>query len=212
MPRFSHSFPLPLIAIVTVLLGFSPFLSACSDDSATVPLYATVLPEPLPLPEFSLRDQDDRPFTRDNLRGRSNLLFFGFTHCPDICPATLQQLATARKQIAEKHAARDGEDLPEIVLISVDPERDTSAKLRQYVDHFGDGVSAVTGSMEEIKKLTSALGIFFEKVPAGAGGYTVSHSTAVLVIDANAELTALFSSPHKIESFVHDIPLLTASR
>jgi protein SCO1 len=210
-----HSLSAPLIATLIGIFGASLLLTGCSDDSANSVLDATLLPEPLPLPEFSLSDQNEQPFTRDNLRGRTSLLFFGFTHCPDICPATLQQLASARKQIAEKQQSSGsaGEELlPEIVLISVDPERDTPEKLRQYVAYFGAGVSAATGSMDELARFTSALGIFFEKVPSGNDDYTVSHSTAVLVVDANAELTALFSSPHKTASFVHDVPLLMASR
>ena len=186
------------VAVVIAARGFDSELQ-----------YATLLPEPLPLPEFSLTDQHGEPFTRDSLRGQASLMFFGFTHCPDICPATLQQLALARKQLAQK---TPGVALPEIILISVDPERDTPAKLAEYSAHFGDGVAAATGSLEAIRDLTSPLGIFFEKQPGGEGDYTVSHSTAVLFIGEDAALEALFSAPHQTESFVHDIPRLMASR
>ncbi|MEX2494755.1 MAG: SCO family protein [Woeseia sp.] len=190
-----------------------PVLGGCSGGSGGTPVHATVLPEPLPLPEFSLTDQEGRAFTRQNFRHRTSLLFFGFTHCPDICPATLQLLVSARQQIAERQGGQAGA-LPDIVLVSVDPERDTPEQLRRYVGYFGEekGISAATGSMEEVKKLTGALGIFFEKVPAGGDDYSVSHSTAVLVVGPDAELTALFSSPHKIDSIAHDVPLLMASR
>jgi protein SCO1 len=173
------------------------------------PQFATLLPEPLPLPDFELRDQNSQPFTRDSLRGRTSLLFFGFTHCPDICPATLQQLSLARKQIAE---TSPGSTLPAIVLISVDPERDTPEKLDKYVSSFRADVVAATGTRESLLPLTSALGIFFERQPLENGDYTVSHSTAVLVVDEDANLRALFSAPHKTEYFAHDIPLLMAAR
>jgi protein SCO1/2 len=174
------------------------------------PRFATLLPEPLPLPEFALRDQHDRPFTRDSLRGRTSLLFFGFAHCPDICPATLQQLALARKRIAG--ASSPGAALPQILLISVDPERDTPQKLERYVSAFGEGVAALTGSAEALRELTSALGIYFERQALPGGEYTVNHSTAVLVVDEQANLRALFSAPHETEHFVHDLPLLMAAR
>ncbi|HEX6259517.1 MAG TPA: SCO family protein [Woeseiaceae bacterium] len=207
--------PRSRIILVAALAALVPGLAALlfwgADGSAGRPLHATVLPEPLPLPEFALRDQHDEPFTRDRLRGRASLLFFGFTHCPDICPATLQQLTLARKQIAEASHDRTG-SLPQIVLISVDPERDTSARLAQYVSHFGEGVDAATGSPEAVSEFTSALGIFFEKEAPGEGDYTVSHSTAVLFVDEEAALSAVFSAPHKSEHFVHDVPLLMAAR
>jgi protein SCO1/2 len=168
-----------------------------------------VLPEPLPLPDFALRDHEGEPFTLDSLRGRTSLLFFGFTHCPDICPATLQQLSLARKQIAE---TTPGTALPAIVLISVDPERDTPEKLEKYVSAFGEDIAGLTGTRESLLPLTSAMGIYFERQPLEGGDYTVSHSTAVLVVDADANLRALFSAPHKTEYFAHDIPLLMAAQ
>lgn len=194
-------------AVAALAIVVAVVISARGFDSE--PQYATPLPEPLPLPEFSLTDQYGEPFTRDSLRGHTTLMFFGFTHCPDICPATLQQLALARKQLAQK---TPGTALPEIILISVDPDRDTPAKLAEYSAHFGDGVAAATGSLDAIRVLTSPLGIFFEKQPGGEGDYSVSHSTAVLFIGEDAALEALFSAPHQAESFVHDIPRLMASR
>jgi protein SCO1/2 len=192
-------------------VGLAAAIYSDQQASRRQPLHATVLPERLPLPAFSLKDQHALPFTRENLRGHTSLLFFGFTRCPDICPATLQQLALARKQIAGAPPAGGG-SLPQIVLISVDPERDTPAKLEQYVSSFGEGVTGATGSPEAIRELTSALGIFFAREPMGEDDYTVSHSTAVLVIDEDATLQALFGAPHKTEYFVHDVPLLMTAR
>lgn len=196
-------------AVIAIIAATAWFLGARPDAGGSRPQHATVLAERLPLPEFSLLDQDNAPFTREDLRGRTSLVFFGFTHCPDICPATLQQLAVARKRIAER-AGEGG--VPGIVLISVDPERDTPAALREYVSHFGAGVTGVTGEPEELRKLTAALGIYHEKANDDGGDYTVNHSTAVLVVDDNARLQALFSAPHSPERFVRDVPLLMASR
>jgi len=175
-----------------------------------LPAYATVMPTPLPLPEFELLDQSGKQFDRQSLRGGWSLVFFGFTHCPDICPATLQQLAIARDKVI---AAGNGQDIsfPQIILISVDPERDNVAIMREYVGHFGADIKGVTGSIEELKKLTSVLGIFFEKSTDSSEDYNVAHSAVVLLINPDAEFHALFSAPHAVENFVNDVPLLAGS-
>jgi protein SCO1/2 len=193
-------------AALGLAAGLAVFAIGNFSRNGGEPLHATVLPEPLPLPEFELYDHHNEPFSRDSLRGQASLLFFGFTHCPDICPATLQQLALARKQMAASGEAASR--LPRIILISVDPDRDTPEQLARYVAAFGDGITGATGEPEALRKLTSPLGIFFEKDSAGDSGYTVSHSTAVLFVDGEARLRALFSTPHKTEFFAHDVPLL----
>lgn len=202
---------LAILAFVALVGG--AWLLSQGDEHKPVTLQtATVLPEPRLLPEFELRDHKGAPFTRASLEGRTSVLFFGFTHCPDICPATLQQLAMARDRLAAKAGSSDN-TLPEIVLISVDPARDTPESLKRYVEYFGAGITAATASPEDLLVLTSALGIFFEPVPTGEGAnYTVNHSTAVLVIDPQARLQAIFSAPHSIEAFVQELPLLIAAR
>jgi protein SCO1/2 len=200
-----------LLFVAIAIGGGAWFFGKAIEGPGEQPRFATVLPEPRPLPEFSLTDHRNQPFTRERLRGRTSLVFFGFAHCPDICPATLQQLATARRQLAAASPAGGEVPLPEIVFISVDPERDTAETLQSYVEFFGDGITGVTGAADEIRALASPLGVFFEKQPSGED-YTVNHSTAVLVVDGNASLQAVFSAPHKVESFVHDLPLLMASR
>jgi protein SCO1/2 len=168
---------------------------------------ATVLPTPMPLPDFQLVDQDGAPFTRDSLRDRQTLLFFGFTHCPDICPATLQQLALARNELV----GRLPQDVapPDILLISVDPDRDTPEVLKVYTAIFGPGAYGATGELDKLLALTSTLGIFFETGEANDSGYTVNHSAAVLLVNDRAELQAVFSAPHDVGSFVSDLLLLT---
>ena len=106
------------------------------------PRAAFVLPETSPLPAFSLLDQSGTSVDASAFLGHWNLVFFGFTHCPDICPATLQILSAAKRALAE-----DGhEPLPRIVLVSVDPDRDTPETMGRYVDYFGDGNLGITGS------------------------------------------------------------------
>ena len=140
---------------------------------------ATVLPTPAPLAEFSLADHDEQAFTKESFRGHWSLVFFGFTNCPDICPLTLQVLSAAKRRLSEQGQS----PLPRIVLVSVDPERDTPAKMALYVNAFGDGNLGITGDLDELRKLTSGLGIFFEKQKSDDESYAVDHSSVVIVID-----------------------------
>ena len=169
---------------------------------------ATVLPATSELPEFSLLDQSGQVIGRDVFEGQWDLLFFGFTQCPDICPITLQVLADAQRQLA--NAGQD--PLPRIVLVSVDPERDTPDVIGQYVGNFGDDSLGITGSMDELRKLTNSLGIFFEKSGPDEENYSVAHSAVVLLIDPDGRFHSLFGSPHVAENFVHDLPIIMSSR
>ena len=166
--------------------------------------YALVLPAPNPVPAFSLVDQHGNPADQTVFEGQWDLVFFGFTHCPDICPTTLQVLSTAKTALEE----RGQSPLPRIVLVSVDPERDTPEIMSQYVDYFGEDNLGITGSLEEVRKLTSGLGIYFEKQSADGDDYVVDHSAAVLVIDPDGGFHALFSGPHVVENYVYDLPII----
>jgi protein SCO1/2 len=165
---------------------------------------AFVIPLPNALPDFSLLDQSGELVNADTFRGQWDLVFFGFTNCPDICPTTLQTLASARRELIDAGV----DELPRIVLVSVDPERDTPEILGQYVDYFGDGNLGVTGELEGVSTLTAALGIYFEKAPTKDGNYGVDHSAAVLVINPDGEFSALFSAPHIVANYVHDLQII----
>tara|TARA_B100001059_G_scaffold104608_1_gene104406 strand:+ start:288 stop:875 length:588 start_codon:yes stop_codon:yes gene_type:complete len=184
---------LSLSIIATLILG-------CSSKS---PEYSTVLTKPIKLDEFLLTADDDSVFSNQSLKDKWSLLFFGYTHCPDVCPLTLHQLAQANKKLADKL-----DSTPNIIMVSVDPDRDTSEILQKYVRSFGENVSGVTGKNEELDKLTSQLGIFYKANKHEGENYSVNHSAAVILINKNAEFHAVFSAPHSIEHFVSDLPLL----
>lgn len=168
------------------------------------PLAATILPAGNDLPDFALVDQDGQPVDRTVFEGQWDLVFFGFTHCPDICPATMTVLGQAKRELE----AEGRQPLPRVVLVSVDPERDTPEAMARYVAYFGDGNLGLTGELDELGKLTNALGIFFQKAGSDDGAYGVDHSTVVLVIDPQGRLKALFTAPHDVANLVHDLPLI----
>ena len=169
---------------------------------------ALVFPEPIDLPEFSLIDQYGSTVNANAFRGQWSLLFFGFTHCPDVCPTTLQTLSNAKRVLVEASA----DIVPRIVLVSVDPARDTPEVLGKYVDYFGPDNLGVTGEMEQIQRLTSKLGIYFEKVESDDESYGVDHSAAVVIINPDARYSGLFRTPHIAENYVHDFPIVVTTK
>ena len=177
---------------------------ALRTQQPTEPLDAMVLPNPNPLPAFELVDQSGVDIDETVFQGQWDLVFFGFTHCPDVCPTTLQVLATAKAALDEQGVS----PLPRIVLVSVDPERDTPEILEQYVGYFGAGNLGITGSLDGIRALTSGLGIYFEKQESDDENYLVDHSAAVLLVDPQGRFSALFSGPHVVDNYIHDLPIL----
>jgi len=192
------------VAIIAMITGV--WLSSKVLQEPVEPRVASILPAS-DLAEFSLLDQDGNAFGRDDFKGSWSLLFFGFTHCPDICPITLQVLVNARREMA----AAGHDDLPTIVLVSVDPERDTPEIMRQYVSNFGSDTVGITGSLDEVRKLTKGLGIYFEKAELDGDNYTVNHSAAVMVLNPEGRLQAIFSAPHSADNFAHDLPILMSN-
>ena len=137
------------------------------------------------LPAFSLVDHQGKTFTDARLRGRWSLIFFGYTHCPDICPNTLAVMKQAMKQLHE-HSVQ-----PQVIFISVDPKRDTPERLAKYVRYFDPDFIGATGSEEALAALAPALGIPFARPPGSdSENYLVDHGASVLLIDPSVRSLA----------------------
>lgn len=134
-------------------------------------------------------------------------MFFGFTTCPDICPTTLALLARVEKSLSDLPT----QTRPQVVLVSVDPERDTPEQLQKYVRFFSPSFVGVTGSPAQIDEFTRAMGAPVAKRPLGEGGYTVDHSGSIFVIDPSGAMRALFSPPHSQDALVADLRALLNS-
>lgn len=145
-----------------------------------------------PLPAFSLQGVNGKPFTRASLTGHWSLLYFGYTHCPDVCPITLAELAQMTTRLQDLPTA----DRPHVYFISVDPKRDTLPALQQYVRRFDADFAAATGAVSQLEIIGKVLGVDFSYQPADqAPGYSVNHSVAILVIDPEARETAVYTPP-----------------
>ena len=147
-------------------------------------------------------------FTLDDLTGHWSLLFFGYTHCPDICPVTLGVVSQAKKE-----AAAINHMFPEVVFVSVDPERDKVEMLSDYVQYFDKDFIGVTGDADLIKALTLQMSVVYMKVPVGneTGSaikddsvYNVDHSSALLLMNPEGKLAAFFNPPHDPKTILKD--------
>ncbi len=195
-------FFLPLWLIIPVLLG-ALLLTACSAPEPPELKQATLLPSPKPIADFQLTDQAGRPFTLDDLKDRWTLAFFGYTHCPDVCPTSMAMLAQVQRQLANNP---DAGELPQVVFFSVDPERDTPELLASFVPYFHDSFIGVTGDAAQVLKLTRQLGIIYGKVEgSGSDDYLVDHSAAIILFDPEGRFRALFNVPHQPEYIVTDL-------
>jgi protein SCO1/2 len=186
----------PLLTGVVVIVAFAVGLFVARAFWRTPeppPLErATLYPAPRPIPELELVDQDGRPLDRSGLAGRWTLIFFGFTNCPDVCPTTLATLKRARDELADLSP-----DLrPDVLLISVDPERDTPDRLGAYVRFFDTSFRGATGSPDAIGAFTRAFAVPYAKVALDGDSYTVDHGSAVFVLDPGAAIVAHSSAPH----------------
>lgn len=171
--------------------------------------HATLFAEPRVLPAFELIDQAGAPFGVQRLRGQWTFLFFGFVNCPDVCPTTLAMLAQVRKALADLPEP----DQPGVVLVSVDPGRDTPPLLARYVAHFDPSFTGVTGSPGAIGSLTQALGVaVVVGPPAADGNYAVDHTAAIFLVDPEGRFAALFNTPHEAEAVARDYRRIVAAR
>lgn len=161
------------------------------------------LNQPKQIEVDSLMTHTESDFLTEHLKGRWSLLFFGYSHCPDVCPTTLGVLNSVSRELSD--AGSRGQ--PQIIMVTVDPDRDTAAKLAGYVPYFNSEFIGVTGSVEAILSLTAQLNIGFEKVPDVApaidsASYSIAHSTQIVVIDPQGYYTGMLTAPHQSERIV----------
>lgn len=171
------------------LLLISVLLVACSASSETAKptreFAGATLPEPQEVPDFTLTAVNDTPVSLSDYRGQYVFLYFGYTFCPDACPITLSQLAEVQERLGENA------DRMQVIMVSVDPERDTPEKLANYVNVFNESFVGVTGSHEQIQKAGQPYGIYYNKDQETG---LVDHTTRAYLINPQGE--AIVAYPH----------------
>ncbi len=182
-------------AILAALGGF--WLARQLDRGGPQLASGTWLPQAKAVIEFQLTDTSGRPFTRRDLAGAPTLVFFGFTHCPDVCPTTLLKLAQVRPRAAIAGLR--------VLFISVDPQRDTPAVLALYVHAFDPQFQGLTGDAQTIARLAANFGVAVNRVELPGGDYTMDHSAVVFVLDDAAHIVAIFTPPFDVAALSADL-------
>lgn len=154
--------------------------------------------------DYRLAATDGREFTQDTLKGQPSAVFFGYTHCPDVCPTTLGDIATWQQELGPE--ARD----LRVFFITVDPERDPVETLRDYVS-WVPGVIGVSGAPEEIAKAVKAFRIYARKSPTQGGGYNMDHSSTMLLFDRDGQYAGLIAYQEEHERAMTSLRRLLGS-
>ena len=168
----------------------------------------TLLPNPRVLPAFSLQQSDGTPLTVDDLKGHWTVVFLGFTHCPDICPTTLAQLAGAQKQWASLPEA----SRPRVLFVSADPDRDSPRLTGDYARAFHSDTLAATAPIPQLQAFARSLSLVFMKSPGASGkpdDYTIDHSAALVVLDPQARMAGVVQPPFDVKGIASDLANLT---
>ncbi len=184
-----------------VLVALAVLAAGCT---RTESLRGQQVDPPRPVPDLSARDHRGGTFRLADQRGSAVVLFFGYTTCPDVCPATLARWKRVREQL--------GSDASRVrfVFVTVDPERDTAAKVKEYLELFSSEFVGLVGSEDELRPLYRFFGAAYEKVPqpGSATGYLVAHTAAVPVVDTQGRWRLRLNQETSVEDYVHDLRVL----
>ncbi|MDV7212583.1 SCO family protein [Azotobacter beijerinckii] len=196
-----------LVAVIAAVIGltFSKVLhgSRQADPAQLLEAGIVLLPQARRLPPLSLTDQNGQAVRVDGLAGQWTLVFFGYTFCPDVCPTTLAQL----RQLEDRLPAAARERL-RVAMVSVDPQRDTPAQLKQYLAFFDPAYLGLTGELADIQQLANALGIPFIPGDTGREDYTVDHSGNLALLGPDGTQRGFVRAPLNVAKLAERLPQL----
>ncbi|MNZ43740.1 hypothetical protein D3C78_613500 [compost metagenome] len=200
-----------LITVIALILGLTlhKVLTSQQKLDPTVLLDAGIvmLSQPRSMPSLEFQDQDGKPFDTASLKGRWHVLFFGYTFCPDVCPTTLAQLRELKGKLPP-----EVRDQLQVVLVSVDPHRDTPARLKEYLNFFDAGFQGITGSDETILKLSNAMSIPYIPADTSKPNYTVDHSGNLVLIGPDGMQQGFIRAPLNNTKLSAQLPNLIAPK
>jgi protein SCO1 len=148
---------------------------------------------------FQLTDQGGATFTEKDLQGRPTLIFFGFTHCPDVCPTSLFEISEVLRAMGKDA------DRVNALFISVDPERDTAAAMKDYLSSFDPHLKGLTGDAASVQKVITEYRVYAKKVPLKDGDYTMDHTALIYLMDRDGKFVAPFNLNRKPEEAASDL-------
>lgn len=182
------------IAVMAVAAGFAAAVLTRGGFLGYEP--PITIPGERVLPDFTLTDQNGKPFTLSSVRGKAVLLYFGYTNCPDVCPLVLSKYGKLFKELGDKN------NKVALIFVSVDPERDTPEIMKRYVSYYSPRIIALTGTPEEIEKVKVLYNVYAKKHPPDEkGNYLVDHYALVLGADRNHVLRAALTPDTPFEDY-----------
>lgn len=194
-----------LVAIVALILGLTVnrVLSGkgSGDQTALIDAGIILLPQSRKLPDLMMTNQDGQPVQINEFKDKWTLLFFGYTYCPDICPTTLAQLRQIKSELPKDVLSR-----LRVVLISVDPARDTPQQLKQYLSYFDKDFVGLTGSVPDIQKLANGVSIPFIPADTSKPGYTVDHSGNLALLGPDGNQRGFIRAPFNTQKLLAQLP------
>jgi protein SCO1/2 len=208
----SESRPLPVWLILVAALaagagmwlGGRIFLAPASAKFENAVLY----PQARVIPQFHLTQAGGQPLSLDDWRGHWNIVYFGYTNCPDVCPTTLATFKQVSKDLGQRNLGAR----VRFNFISVDPERDTPEQLHRYVAFFSPDFIAATGNDQELTSLSRALGLVYSRTTAANGNVEVDHSGSAVIIDPQGRLVGMFRPPFVAHALSADLAALAGER
>jgi protein SCO1/2 len=198
---------LVLIVIIVVSFVYSMVKPRALSDDALRANNTFVFERPRDIGNFSLLDDTGKPFVPTELQGRWSLLFFGFTFCPDVCPTTMALLNQFHGKLKPEYAKDT-----QVIMVSVDPARDTIAKLHDYVAYFNPQFRGVTGEFMAVQQFATSLNAPFSKVPGGGDNYQIAHSGSVAIVDSNGHYVGFFKEPLELDKMLASYESIRLSR
>jgi protein SCO1 len=187
------------IAVIAILFGAWAYHNTHQASASAQLAAATIFTQPRAISSFQLIDADQQPLTLENLKGHWSLLFFGFTNCPDLCPTTLATLNQAYKKLETAHTK-----LPQILFISVDPERDDPERMHEYLSSFNNHFLGATGQQAQIDQLTHELSVLYTKT-TNQNQVSIDHSGTILIINPQGQFYGVFTTPHDANKIAQDM-------
>ena len=202
---------LPALLLLSALAGCSEKPGADSGQITLTPASTTFRNSDVTglgyARDFALNDQDGKPRTLADFKGKVVVIFFGYTHCPDVCPTTMSEMAAVMKQLGADA------DRVQVLFVTLDPERDTPALLKQYVPAFDPRFIALSGDQDATAKVAKEFRVFYQKVPGkDAGSYTMDHTAASYVFDPQGRVRRFVRHGQGPEPIAQDLKILLSGK
>ncbi len=201
---------LALATVAGIVIYFGEITKTATAD--TVKIDGMYLPTPKEMIDFQLTDNTGKSYSQANLKGHWTMMFFGFTNCGMVCPTTMAALNDMYKTLKKELPI---DRLPAVVMVSVDPDRDSVERMNEYVHAFNPGFLGARAEMPQIQALEKALHLVAVKMQADGNAknqYTINHSAEIMVFNPEGKLQAFLSYPHKADEMVQDYKTILAAQ